>query len=145
MTGITNPTEEYFKDGTWGWDGSQWRKLGILLGYHSALSHDVANSNANAGTNMLATGAVETGYIWVVETIAAMNVNHAPSRIAITAYRSEIDYPVLDTSSATANIWTVWNGQIVLAVGDTIRTYIFGCTAGDVLYLRALGYKVAIA
>ena len=145
MGGITDPAEEYFKDGLWGWDGSQWRKLGILLGYRSALSHAVANYNASAGINTLETDAVETGYIWVVETIATMNDNHAPSRVAFTAYRSGFDYPVLDTSLAAASTWTVWTGQIVLVAGDTIRAYIFGCTAGDDLYLRALGYKVAIA
>jgi len=27
MSGITDPTEEYFKDGTWAWDGTRWQKL----------------------------------------------------------------------------------------------------------------------
>lgn len=27
MSGITDPTEQYFKDGSWAWDGTRWQKL----------------------------------------------------------------------------------------------------------------------
>lgn len=29
MSGITDPTEQYFKDGLWGWDGVRWQKLSV--------------------------------------------------------------------------------------------------------------------
>ena len=145
MTGITNPTEEYFKDGIWGWDGSQWRKQGILLGYHSALSLNIINSNASAGTNILETDAVEMNYLWVMETIGVANVNTAPSRLTIYVYRGGTNYPLLDTSSTVVGVYSIWNGQLVMVAGDRIRAYIYGCTAGDDLYLRVLGYKVTLA
>ena len=145
MTGITNPTEEYFKDGLWGWDGSQWRKLGILFGYHSTLAQNILNSSAAAGTNVLETAAVSSGEIWVVEAIGVMDVHHAPSGIIFCVRRGGEDYPFHDTTTTAASTWLCWTGRITLGPGDIVKIYILGCTAGDELKLRVLGYKVSLA
>jgi len=145
MTGITNPTEEYFKDGTWGWDGTQWRKQGLLFGYRGTVSENVANTNASAGANTLNSSTVPSGELWIIQGISGINVNTACSRIVLFVCRSNLDCPILDQVSCTANVWVIWTGDIVLKAGDYLKAYFLGCTAGDDLYLRALGYKVAIA
>ena len=145
MGGITDPAEEYFKDGIWGWDGSQWRKLGILFGYHSVLTQHISNTDASAGTNTLVTSAVEDNYLWFVQVAGLLDVNTAPSRVFICINRSGVDYPLSDTSTTAANLWLIWNGQVVLSPGDTIKGCFLSCTAGDDLFLRALGYKVSLA
>lgn len=47
MTGITDPGEEYFKDGIWGWVGTAWKKLiGDAAGH---LQVDIVTSGLPAG------------------------------------------------------------------------------------------------
>ena len=144
MTGITNPTEEYFKDGTWGWDGTQWRKQGILFGYRATVNESISNTNANAGINALNSATVPAGELWIIQLIGAMNVNTACSRIAFFVYRTPTEYPVLDQVTCTANVWVTWAGNVVLKTGDYLKAYFLGCTAGDDIYLRYLGYKVSV-
>ena len=145
MTGITNPTEEYFKDGIWGWDGSRWRKLGLLFGYSDTVSGGVANDNASAGFNYLSSATVPSGEIWVIQAISGSNVNTACSKIILLVRGSNLDCPILDQVSCTADVWVTWTGSVALKAGDCLRVYFYGCTAGDDIRLRYLGYKVSVA
>ena len=38
MSGPTAPAEAHFDKGSWGWDLTQWRKLGLLWGYTDRLA-----------------------------------------------------------------------------------------------------------
>jgi len=144
MSGITDPTEEYFKDGCWGWDGSQWLKQGILFGYNDVIQFLITDTAGGGESDKLSSDAVPNGELWVVHNVAAYNLNHAPSRIVIFHIRGSISCPLLDTTTTGAAIWTIWNGTTVMKVGSYLRAYFFGCTSGDTLKLAILGYKVKV-
>ena len=144
MTGITNPTEEYFKDGIWGWDGSQWRKLGLLFGYYDRLAAQVVNTSAAAGTNMLTGTAVSAGEIHVIQAIAAIDYNSTTTRIYVSATGGVITIPLADEYSVAAEHWVIKTVNIVLKAGDCLNCIFYGCTAGDDLYLRWWGYKMKV-
>jgi len=64
MTGITNPAQEYFKDGLWGWVTDQWKKLiGDAAGH---LQVDVVESGLPTGA---ATSANQTTMITALQLI----------------------------------------------------------------------------
>jgi len=144
MGGITDPAEEYFKDGIWGWDGTQWRKLGLLFGYRATVGENVSNLDAGEGENCLTSTPVPQGEVWVIQDIAGVNVNTSCARIAMYVCRSNREYPLLDQTSCSVYIWVIWTGNIVLSEGDCLKIRFFGCTAGDDIHLRYLGYKVSL-
>ena len=145
MTGITNPTEEYFKDGTWGWDGTQWRKLGILFGYYDRLVGQVVNDNASPGDNTLTSDNVPDGELWVVQICCASDINSNVTRIYIQANSPTIPCIIAEEYSVAAAHWVISSREIVLKPGDCLSCKFFGCTAGDDLYLRYWGYKVRVS
>ena len=145
MTGITNPTEEYFKDGTWGWDGTQWRKVGLLFGYYDRLAGKTVKDNATAGTNIIDSATVPAGELWVVQAIAGINLNTAITKIRLVLTVGSISVGLKDDVPSVANWWVTWTGEVVLKEGDKIQGAFFGCSAGDDLILGWWGYKMRVS
>ena len=144
MSGITDPTEEYFKDGLWGWDGSRWRKQGLLFGYRATICATISNLEANEGTNFLESEPVPAGELWIIQMVGGMNTDSAFSSLILSIIRSNTGYPVLDQVSCAGGVWVIWTGSIVLAAGDTLKAAFLGCKSGDDIQLKYLGYKVVI-
>ena len=145
MTGITNPTEEYFKDGLWGWDGTQWRKLGLLLGYYDRLAGKTVNDNAAAGINTIDSATVPAGELWVVQAIAGINLNTEVTKIRLSLIAGSISCGLREDVPPAANWWLPWTGEVVLKEGDKIQASFLGCSAGDDIILSWWGYKVSVA
>ena len=144
MTGITDPTEEYFKDGLWGWDGTQWRKLGLLFGYYDRLAGQVSTTDAAAGANTLTGDTVPAGEIYVVQMVAAIDSNSDTTRVYIRVYGGVVMMPLADEYSVTAGHWVTSTTNMVMKSGDYLDCIFYGCTAGDDLYLRWWGYKMKV-
>lgn len=145
MSGITNPAEEYFKDGVWGWDGTQWRKLNLTWGYADRWSEQVIELNASAGTNSLLTTAVPAGYVYILQAASVRDVNTAATREAIMAFNGSVAYWLMVKDTATVNMPYMWQGEIVLKAGDQVRGYFEGCALNDDLYLQCWGYKMRVS
>ena len=145
MSGITDPTEEYFKDGLWGWDGTQWRKAGLPLWYGGQIVQQIVNINAAAGYAELAGNTVPAGEIWVIQVAGAVDINSALSRVLIYCLADEIPVTLAEEYSVSANHWVIVYPQIVIAPGDHLVALFYGCTAGDDIYFRYAGYKVKLA
>jgi len=143
--GITNPAEEYFKDGLWGWDGSQWRKLGLLFGYYDRWVERQRETNAAAGQNSLQTDAVPAGYIYILDAIVTMNLNKAVTHLKrVVGDGIEVELSIA-TAVPTATHDTLFPISIVLKPGDYVKVYFLACDAGDDLFLEVWGYKMKIA
>ena len=145
MSGITDPTEEYFKDGLWGWDGTQWRKAGLPLWYGGRVIQQVATNNATAGINSLEGSTVPAGEIWVIQVANAIDINSTLNRILIYCLADGIALMLASEYSVPANHWVIVYPQIVIVPGDHLVAFFDSCTAGDDLYLRYAGYKVKLA
>jgi hypothetical protein len=145
MTGITDPTEEYFKDGAWGHDGSQWRKLALLWGYSDVYAETESNSDADAGVNYLTFGAVPSGEVWVVTSVVGVNATTAACNIVIAPVIDSAERWVKHTVYAAVTRYVDWHGYLVLAAGDYLRLAFAACIAGDSIAAHACGYKMSVA
>lgn len=146
MTGMgpTLPTEEHFNKGQWGWDGSVWRKLGMVWGYEDTLAVVKSELSAAAGQNVLDTAAFAAGFVYVVQAIVGIDINSNPSQIRLLAVSSGNFVPLLQTATPGADTPVLWTGHMTLKEGDYIRVRFQGCTLNDDLYVYVLGYKMAV-
>jgi len=145
MTGITNPTEEYFKDGTWGWDGTQWRKAGLLWGYSDRYVERAKNESAAAGNNNLEGSTVPAGEVWVVQGVAVVNINTATQCNVFLMVGGE-GYTLTEQVTLTPFIWYRFAiNPVIMKGGDCLRAFFINCQAGDALYMDINGYKMKVA
>ena len=141
---ITSPTEKYFKDGGWGYDGSQWRALAMLWGYSDRYAEKEESEDASAGANYLVFSTVPSGEVWVVTNIATRDRDNAPSEVGLQLYDGTDAFVLASEPSPVANTWHAWSINVVLKAGDKIRAYYFGVTLDDHIEAQVVGYKMTI-
>lgn len=167
MPGITNPAEEYFKDGIWawatntweklisvggllhtalhGWDGAAWHKLPMVWGYTDRLFKETSSNTGAAGARSLSIIHNVVGEVWVLEQVAAQNANTAPTRIIIETTDGATGIPLVDGGVLTAGRWTTWHGRLTLKKDDVVNVLFVDCALDDTVFLRARGYIMKIA
>ncbi len=145
MSGITNPAEEYFKDGLWGWDGSVWRKLPMLWGYSDRWAEVQDHDMTSDATYSFDTVAVPAGYVYKLEhaTIANQSAVRGMAYIAISL--SAIAYPLVLTLEPARYQAVTWTGSLTLKEGDKIIFRQLSCITDDVIRAAAWGCKMKIA
>ena len=144
MTGITNPTEEYFKDGLWGWDGTQWRKAGLPLWYREPYQESLGGTASGTVYSKYST-PVPDGYVYVITNISIRNTTRAPGRTEIIVY--DATHQILQiaaTNSLDISIPLLYAGFLVFAPGYKLRVYMTATQDGDVIDGGVLGFKVAV-
>ena len=145
MTGITNPTEEYFKDGLWGWDGSRWRKAGVPLWYRSSYFEDLGGTATGSSWSNYSS-AVPSGYIYVVSAISIRNYSRAPTATEILIYNELNKCTHLEWAASLDILQPlIFTGYQILGKGWKIRVSMNGTQSGDTIVASVAGYKVAIA
>jgi len=144
MPGITDPAEEYFKDGAWGWNGSAWRKAGLLFSYSDQLMGMATDLDGAGGTTVLLSPAVPAGEVWVATALEQHDATSGVSSVFLGVRVGETMYVVGATGALAAAVGFSWSGQAVLVEGDKFQSVSTGCTAGDDLYFYWFGYKMAI-
>jgi len=145
MSGITNPAEEYFKDGLWGWDGSTWRKLPMLWGYSDRYAESQARSDAASGWNGLTFSTVPAGEVWRVTSVVWINSVSSCSTIIGYLYTETNVLPFATEETPVANEHYVCPCNLTLKAGDKLGISFLGCTLHDNLFAWALGYKMTVA
>lgn len=145
MTGITNPAEEYFKDGQWGWDGTAWQKLNLLFGVQDRWMENLGGTKSGAGSYIKLSTAVPAGYIYVVQILAAYNATTAPDYISLYLNDSATNYLIAKVLTPGVGIPLYVAGQYVLKAGDMVRVLVAGCLDGDVIGAFVWGYKMKVA
>ena len=144
MTGITNPTEEYFKDGTWGWDGTQWRKAGLLWSYSDRYVERAKNESAAAGNNNLEGSTVPAGEVWVVQGVLVMN-EYTATQCNVFLTISGVGYTLTERVTLAPNVWYHFAiNPAIMKAGDYLRAFFSNCQAGDALYMDINGYKMKV-
>ena len=145
MTGITNPTEEYFKDGIWGWDGTQWRKLSLLFGYSGPYSEAPYNTNLPAGVSNLAGSTVPAGEVWVVQGMLATVISSTCTDLRFGFWNGADIIICKQVLSPTSGQFYDYQGMLVLAAGYYPLIRVYNMTAGDDAFLYIWGYKMETA
>jgi len=144
VTGITNPTEEYFKDGAWGWDGTQWRKLALLWGYTERYAENLGGTKSGDGTYEQSGTVVPSGEVWVVECISLYNHSGARGAIALQVNDGTTNYAVTRNLTPVQYELVSFIGRLTLEAGDKVLVQQSACLDGDVLRGVAWGYKMAV-
>ena len=144
MPGITDPNQEYFKDGTWSWDGTQWRKAGLLFGYKSQLMAQVYVPNAVVGANTMLGAAVPVGELWVLTALLCLNIGHATTSTFMGVQQGGTNFWAAATGALLALVGFSWSGNLYLVAGDKPVGTIFGCSLNDDLWFIYHGYKMRL-
>jgi len=143
--GITNPTEEYFKDGGWGWDGTRWRKLALVWGYTDRLAVRVDHTKVGAGDYAMDFAAVPAGEIWVLNTVVSRNSATASQQEYLLSDTVTF-YPIFAYGTPAPNVFRMSGYlQFVMRAGDGVRIWFRACTNADVLTGEIWGYKMSVA
>lgn len=125
-------------------DRLQVRGQDQLLSIDAKLRQWVQSVPSGAG-GYIETGAVPAGEYWVVTSIGV--------RDTATPLTAVLFYPWSDgqnmvvkheVAAIAANIWTTWDGFIVLDDGDRIRCYLTGALAADLCQLSVMGYVMTV-
>jgi len=145
MPGITNPSEKYFKDGQWTFDGTVWRPQNQLLSYRDTVNISVTVADATAGTNTLLSTAVPAGEVHVITAVTAWNDTSASTLARLKKDVAGGNYWI-DAVIAPARYYPLkFQGTLVMKEGDKLGAAIYGCTLHDVLSMTGVGYKFKIA
>jgi len=144
MPGITNPTEEYFKDGLWGWDGTRWRKAGLLFSYTAQILGQTIDTTASTGVNDLLGGAVPAGEVWVITAMEGHDNTSGVSSLLVGVMRSGQLYPCGVVGALLKSVGYSWGGKLCLVEGDQPVVRFKGVTLNDDLYFNYFGYTMAI-
>ena len=145
MPGVTNPAEPFFKDGSWGWDGTVWRKLQMVWGYSDRYAELVTDFSPPAGFNILAGTVVPAGEVWVVQAMGAVDTTSAISNVLVCVYSGTVDLALGQIVTPVANQECLWTGEVTMKAGDRARALFDGVILNDDLYFKIWGYKMKVA
>ena len=145
MSGITNPTEQYFKDGVWGWDETAWRKLAMLWGYSDRWAENLGGTKSGAGTYLASTVAVPAGWVYVAQFAFFRNITGVRGNAGIYFYDTVTAYWSCYVVAPVAWIPLLWNGAVPLCAGDSLRVTQSTCLDGDVIQAGVWGYKMRVS
>jgi len=143
--GITLETEPYFKNGLWGWDGSQWRKNNLIWSYHSRYVENLGDLNPAGGTYQKTSTAVPDGYVYVVNGIYIANATAARDTVVIYLALNGVSCFVLYNVAPVVGVPDLVLGSFVLSAGDYAVVTQYSIEAGDDMYAAIWGYKMQIA
>ena len=144
MNGVTNPAEEYFKDGTWSWNGSVWVKDNLPFGYRDRWAEQIGGTKSGDGAWYAATAAVPAGYVYVAQFMFLRNSSGARGARYFAFKSGASSFFVGYTLTPAINIPDIWSGAVLLKEGDTIYMYQSSCLDGDVILAGAWGYKMKV-
>jgi len=167
MAGITDPSEEYFKDGLWGWastaweklvssggrlftalhgwDGSAWRKLPIVWGYSDRWAEAVDATATGAGNASANTDPVSDGYVHVLQ---GFHVNHdavAAHEISVYVLCSGIVFRLYHNLTFAPDVYHIGFCQVTMKKDDTVNVFLRAPGDGKTVELSVIGYKMKVA
>ena len=144
LPAVTDPSDPYFKDGNWGWDGTQWRKLNLVWGLYEQYYEEEGNPDADAGTNTLDFSTVPPGEVWIITAASAVDVDSAALVVGFILQGTGKYGYLANKVPIAANEICAFQCNWILEPGDNLRAYFLGCTALDDIRAYANGYKMQI-
>ena len=145
MSGPTNPTEEHFDKGQWGYDGTLWRKLNLTWGYNDRWLEQVVVAPAPAGWNFLETAAVPAGYVYVAHVVVGVDQITNPAEILFGINVGGSRYYFNRQPAPGVNVYAFWTANQVFKSTDKGVVAIGGVVLNDSLVAQWWGYKMKVA
>lgn len=145
MSGVLSPSDYYFKDGLWTYDGSVWRPQNQLLAYRDTLRLVYSNNDAAAGAVTYDFTAVPAGEVHVITTAYLYDATTATVGCEFDVVSSGTAYPITTTYYDTVKQTLHYVGSLVIKAGENLRAGFYSCVLHDVLRAFIHGYKFKIA
>lgn len=142
--GITDPTEPYFKNGGWGFDGTVWRKNNLLWGYHDRWYEDLGGDRDGDGTYTAHSTAVAAGYVHVVEFVSFRNITGSRGAVQLRAKVGVLFWILKYNATPVLNVPDIAYGPFTLKEGDQVTVRQSACLDNDELEAVVWGYKMRI-
>lgn len=141
MPGITNPAEEYFKDGLWGWVTDQWKKLVATAG--GALHIQFAGQEADVEVKQATPADLTPGVCgWDGDSWQKLPMLWGYSAIwdvDLGGNAAAADYGVNTPAGAAGEVWILQGVGVCLVPRDPSKLYAYVSRAsGAVVYLGAV-------
>lgn len=128
-----------------GYYSGGWRNAPSPFGPTAPLGISWSNTNLSAGTNIVQSQTVPASTLWVITNVVFFYVGTVPTAVQVAAYISGATISIWQQQGPNTTIYYDKQMQVVLASGDAIQLVVYGATAGDNLYGRAVGYTMSVA
>jgi len=142
---ITQSTEEYFKDGLWGWNGTVWKKLSLLWGYTDSIVETRSNLNSPAVVGVLTFSTVPPGEVWRITQWVGVDVTTACTNYILAILRSATPYSLSTVVPSAANDYKGSACDLILKEGDALTISFVGTVLNDDIYGWVHGYKMGVS
>ena len=143
--GITNPTEKYFKDGQWTFDGTVWRPQNQLLAYRDVVRQTANDPSCPGGLVVFNLASVPTGEVWVIENVSLLCDTHTVTVMYLQIISGGIGYYVFSTVAPVVHQFYNFTGQLTMKAADYLRASFLNPAVADYVSVTALGHKFLIA
>jgi len=123
------------------YDRWNWVKDSLPLGYSGRWAEAVINGNASAGTNILTTQVVPTGFVYSLQGMSSVNWTSGSDHkhfLILYGLSCFLRYEAIIGPGAHFGSYPV---STLMIPGDYVRVEFHGCTAGDSLYVTVWGMK----
>lgn len=144
MSPVANPASEYFKDGSWGWDSTAWRKLPLITGYSDQWAEDFGWPVEADGPWVGWTALVPPGYIYVLQCASVCNTSGNRGERYVYFVHGAAFCKVVHTALPVKDMPDIWRGKILLGERDYVYMTHEDCLAGDVIEAAVWGYKMRV-
>lgn len=144
VQGPTQPTEEYFNRGLWGYDKTRWRKLALVWGFSDTYGEKIQNTNLSVGSNSVSGSVVPAGEVWVVSHVLIIYTGTSPTFIRGQALLGAVYVDLFRQPSPVSGQSYSRQLSISMKAGDKVLATVSGATAGDALEAWFAGYKMAV-
>jgi len=142
--GPTQPTEQYFDKGLWGYDSTQWRKLSLVWGYTDRLADQESLADAAAGTNTLVHTTVPAGEVWVITGGSVIDAQTAAT-CSFLAVLGGVGFFIYSYGTLTPWRYSAMPAcHFVLKAGDYVQSEFGSCVLNDDLVSNVWGYKMGV-
>lgn len=128
----------------YGWDGSQWRKSGLLWGYNDRYAEDLGGTKSGAGQYSANSTAVPAGEIWVVNFVTLRNHTAARGAALLMVYDGSAYYRFVYDATPAQSVPLTYTGNLALKEGDFINVRMDTCQDGDTIHAGVWGYKMKV-
>lgn len=130
--------------GIMGWDGSAWRKLGLVWGLSSVYKEYEVGSNVSAGNITLTFTQVGADIVRVIQGWTAWSTQASASRADFYLYTGVGDQRYCIRTMGVGLKSVSADVPIVLVEDDQLKVVFIGCATNDDIYSWAWGYDMAI-
>ena len=116
----------------------------VLWGYTDRIVEQVLVADATAGINYVVLPAVPAGEVWVIEGMAGVDVDSAPSGVMFGVYDGSTWMWLEEVVTPAANVYNEWKGVLRLKEDDICGMIFSGCVLNDNLVANFWGYKMVV-